>query len=880
LPNSFAQQDTLLLKIKSVEGDSIKFYTVLNELKNFAKSNTKLAKKLCKDLQNEAKKFKSKQYEAEAQNLEGVLYFFTGQYDTAKILFNNLLDEKYKSYPKAEAYAYKGLGIVSYGFSDWENAIINYQKALKLFQKSGNEYETAQLYNNIGLIYQNQDNPEKAIYFFHEAISIYKKNNNLNDIGGSLNNIGITYFKQKKFDDALKFYTEAKEIREKTGNKSGVALGLYNIASVQNEKGNLKDALENCLKSIKVREELQDKRALALCFTLLSKIYLQKNNNEAAQNAAQSAYKYASETKSKVGIRDAAKVLSDAAKARGEAGMALSYLEIYAAFQDSLYGEEKAKEIARLQTLLETDKRERDMKILQQQASLHELEIDKKNSEQKMMSAVIFSALLIALIAGIGLWQKQKANRLLKAQSVEIICKNSEINQQNDEIAAQNEALSEQKTQLEQSFKNIQILSDIGQKITASLNTQDIVNTVYRHVNEMMPAEGFGIGIVNWAENRLDFPSFIENGVLLPPHRESLSEKKHLSAICVLENRNLMLNNFPLDYQSITGREFKADIGDAPLSAIFLPILIDNQPVGVITVQSFRANVYTETNLFMLNSMASYIAIALDNAKAYKELNIERQKITDSIRYAETIQNAILPAKDEFSKVFSDYFLLFRPKDIVSGDFFWLAQTEDFLFLALADCTGHGVPGAFMSMIGHTLLNEIVKMDKIFAPSLILKHLHQKIRHDLRQEQRANEDGMDISVCRFDKKSTENNLRKVCFSGAKSDIFRYAPTDEKLFVLKGNNKSVGGKQKENEREFQETDFEIAENETLYFFSDGIIDQINSQKERFGSPRLKNILLKNADLPLSRQKEILEAEYRHFRAEAPQTDDITLIAVKI
>jgi serine phosphatase RsbU (regulator of sigma subunit) len=101
-----------------------------------------------------------------------------------------------------------------------------------------------------------------------------------------------------------------------------------------------------------------------------------------------------------------------------------------------------------------------------------------------------------------------------------------------------------------------------------------------------------------------------------------------------------------------------------------------------------------------------------------------------------------------------------------------------------------------------------------------------------------------------------------------------------LFVLKGNNKSVGGKQKENEREFQETDFEIAENETLYFFSDGIIDQINSQKERFGSPRLKNILLKNADLPLSRQKEILEAEYRHFRAEAPQTDDITLIAVKI
>ena len=177
-----------------------------------------------------------------------------------------------------------------------------------------------------------------------------------------------------------------------------------------------------------------------------------------------------------------------------------------------------------------------------------------------------------------------------------------------------------------------------------------------------------------------------------------------------------------------------------------------------------------------MRSLASYTTIALDNTKAYELIEQKNNKITDSIRYAKTIQEAILPTQEHLSNLLGNFFLVFMPKDIVSGDFYWIDKKDEYIFLAVADCTGHGVPGAFMSLVGNNMLNEIVREEQEYEPERILKRLNERIRLALRQEEDANRDGMDIGICRF--KQLPNGKTEMAFAGAKRPLYVVTPENE------------------------------------------------------------------------------------------------------
>ncbi len=262
--------------------------------------------------------------------------------------------------------------------------------------------------------------------------------------------------------------------------------------------------------------------------------------------------------------------------------------------------------------------------------------------------------------------------------------------------------------------------------------------------------------------------------------------------------------------------------------------------------------------------------------KAYDIIQESTRSITDSIRYAQTIQLAILPSTNDLQKSFKDYFIIFKPKDIVSGDFYWVSKVKDFTFFAVVDCTGHGVPGAFMSMVGVNTLNEIVSHRRIFEPSMILDSLHANIQLALHQEDKSNDDGMDICLCRLEY---EHGQPKVMFAGAKRPLFFVKKDEPTLFAVKGDRKSIGGLQKK-QADFTNQELVLEAGSRLYLMTDGYVDQCNPNHDKIGIDRLANLIQTQHEVTLMKQRQAIEHFLTTFQEDFPQRDDITIMAVEI
>ncbi|TAD97124.1 MAG: hypothetical protein EAZ97_12945, partial [Bacteroidetes bacterium] len=438
--------------------------------------------------------------------------------------------------------------------------------------------------------------------------------------------------------------------------------------------------------------------------------------------------------------------------------------------------------------------------------------------------------------------------------------------------------IKKQKEEIEKAYKNIEGINEIGQKIAATLDFDGLAMTVHQNVAALMDANVFGVGAYNAKDHRLEFRRFIDSGEMIPYLEESLANESKFSVWCFKNQKPVIINDLSIDYKKYLKVD-KYDVSsEMPQSLIYLPLISENQPKGVVTVQSFRKNAYSEQSLMVLQTLASYIAIALENTQSYKIIQDRNKNITDSIRYAKTIQQAILPSENAMKECLSDYFTIFIPKDIVSGDFYWFSQiAENKYFLAVVDCTGHGVPGAFMSMIGNAFLNEIVNTNDIHNPAQVLENLNISVRNVLKQDEKTNDDGMDACLCMVEKVNQKEN--KVLFSGAKRPLYFVRSLTNELQTLKGDSKSVGGFSL-SAQPFTCQELMLNTNDMLYLTSDGMIDQSGNEKQKFGTPRLQQILKENSHLSATTQREKLLQALKDHQKEAEQRDDITLLGIKM
>ncbi len=263
------------------------------------------------------------------------------------------------------------------------------------------------------------------------------------------------------------------------------------------------------------------------------------------------------------------------------------------------------------------------------------------------------------------------------------------------------------------------------------------------------------------------------------------------------------------------------------------------------------------------------------------QLNIQNKNITDSLHYGLRIQQAMLPSLADLNDKF-ETFLIYKPKDIVSGDFYWFRKVQynqlNYLFIAVVDCTGHGVPGAFMSMIGNRLLNEIIALRQKIQPSEILYLLNDAIAAELHQTSSHTTDGMDIALCRI--LEIGNNKYELVFAGAKRPLILYSNTDKQFQIVEGNLLSIGNIWRNTPKTFTEKHFQINKNDAIILYTDGIVDQPNRQRQKFGSHRLLNIIESN----MNQSFEILEKNFLNafesFRENEPLRDDVTLFGLRI
>lgn len=262
--------------------------------------------------------------------------------------------------------------------------------------------------------------------------------------------------------------------------------------------------------------------------------------------------------------------------------------------------------------------------------------------------------------------------------------------------------------------------------------------------------------------------------------------------------------------------------------------------------------------------------------RTYLLLKDKNKKITDSINYASRIQESILPSDAEIKKQLPQSFVFFKPRDVVSGDFYWLSAIKDKIIIACVDCTGHGVPGAFMSLIGNTLLNEIVNEKEIIDPSLILKRLHIEIVKALHQnsDRVQNKDGMEMSLCVID-----NKANVIEFAGAMNPL--YIVTDNVVNVIKPDMKGIGGENSTSkEIEFTNQTIQIQKNMLVYLFTDGYMDQFGGpENKKFNIPNFKKMLIEIQFLEMEKQKEILEETIQKWKGNYRQIDDMLVIGIR-
>jgi serine phosphatase RsbU (regulator of sigma subunit) len=258
-----------------------------------------------------------------------------------------------------------------------------------------------------------------------------------------------------------------------------------------------------------------------------------------------------------------------------------------------------------------------------------------------------------------------------------------------------------------------------------------------------------------------------------------------------------------------------------------------------------------------------------------REIEQQRLNITDSIHYASRIQKALMLPSEELEKILPSHFILNKPKDIVSGDYYWVSHKQDKLIIAVADCTGHGVPGAFMSIMGINFLNEIVNKSKTIKANEILNELRDKLIKSLGQTGQRDEarDGMEMALCVVDAKN-----RRLQYSGAFRPL--YLLRKDELIMIKGDPMPIGI-YNETELPFTNKEVPFSENDMIYLFTDGYVDQIGGlDRKTFKTIRFRTLLKEIHSKPLDEQQFILREEHEIWRSGHEQIDDIMILGIRL
>jgi PAS domain S-box-containing protein len=455
-----------------------------------------------------------------------------------------------------------------------------------------------------------------------------------------------------------------------------------------------------------------------------------------------------------------------------------------------------------------------------------------------------------------------------------------------DVVEERTKEVIEQKEQLEVNYKNIKLLSEIGVQIASSLDFEDVFETLYDTTSKLMDAEIFGVRLYHEDKNEIEYKFEIESGKRDPIMSVSMDDKDNYSVWCVENGKEILISDNLQEYNKYVN-EIVVPSGEMPASLIFYPMIAEERVFGVITVQSFQKNAYSPYHVAMVKTLSAYSAEALSNSELFgtlelkveertRELAQKNKDIMASINYAKRIQRGILPADSFINSLLPEHFILYKPRDVISGDFYWVERNRGKVFFAVVDCTGHGVPGALMSIIGKNILDQAVNEKEIDEPDMILTFLRAGLRVAFSADESINgsdiEDGMDLGLCVWDI-----DEKIISFAGANSNM--YLIHDGALEVIKGEKTGVSASDFDM-RNYKALEVEILEGDTVYLSSDGYPDQFGGDRmKKYSQRRFQEFITQISVLPISTQQEEMDKELLEWMGDYDQLDDICVMGIK-
>ncbi len=784
---------------------------------------------------------------------QGSLYRKQGNHRQAIKTLNKSkkLSEKI-DYKYGLAYSYYRIGEVKDRQGLLQDGLKMFLKSLKLFREIDNKDGIALSLNFAGVMYDFLGKLDTALQYYSESLKIYEELDNEIKIANQLNNIGIVYYLKGDFDSALDYYYQSIEIHERLGNiHLSYALTMNNIGLIYDNSGDILRAVDYYEKSLKVFETIKG----------LPEIVLPLNN------------------------------LGDAYRKQNDYDKALEY------FLNSL---KIAKEMNDVQEEAHT---------LEKICTIYLLIDDMQNANHycnKCLSIYrdIGDKHGIALaIIGVGKFH-QKSGDLDAAleyylNSIEIY---KEIGDKQGISLSSSKAgnIYFIKKDYNRSYQYAQQSYDFAKETGGLSNIQSsarLLSRIYRTYGDFDKALQYYEEYVEIKDSIVNMD--IRNRIQEQYYKYQYEKKAitdSIEFVQLMDITNLKLESQKAETERQRWVIYSILAGLVMVSVFSLIVL--KLFIGKKTV-----NRKLELSNSEINQKNEEIISQRDQIKTQHEFVLQQntllekshQRITDSINYAKLIQTALLPSEKLLSSVFAEHLIFYKPSEIVSGDFYWIKEIDDKIYIVVADCTGHGVPGAFMSMLGIAFLNEITRRKNIKQTSDILNTLKQEVISSLNQENlpsKANE-GINAGIIAIDKKRMNaqysgayspmylirNNNEKTVRDIASDNVIKKPFKDKVFYELIGDKQTIAKSKKE--KSFNTYSFKLLKGDSFYLFSDGYSDQLNGiTNKRFTTRKFKNLLLKIHSRPMNQQYKILDITFNEWKNDNEQTDDVLIVGIKL
>ena len=704
-----------------------------------------------------------------------------------------------------------------------------------------NKEDTSKV-NNLNLLAQQyiiMDTYSKGNTAVQEAMKLAGKLNFKKGIADSYNIIGVSYYKQGRLTDALKNRLTALKIRIELGDKIGTADLRFKIGREYQEQGNLPQALDYYLKSLKLREELGNKNKVAVTLNAIGQLY----DDLAEHSKALDYYFKALNISEDIGDKKLQ------ASSLGNIGVT------YANQAEAISIPSQKKKL-----------NNKALEFYQKALKISEELEDKSETARNF--------------GNIGCVYEEQARQIISSPSLSSI-----------EQKMKNELRTKALINFAEALK---VDEEIGNKADIASWLNDI-GSIYTQTGQFKEAEFHLKKAIALDESRGALDGLRQDEEFLSQLYDTTKQYKlaliHFKKSTALkdtifsqENKKQFIRkemNYEFDKkEAATKAEHDKEIAVAVAEKKKQQIIIWSVIAGLLLVIVFASFVFR--SLRITRKQKNIIELQKNEVDKQKEIvEKQKEKIVDSITYAQRIQQSILMEESEVQNYLPNSFIYFQPKDIVSGDFYWCSKTDDKIIIAAVDCTGHGVPGAFMSMIGNTLLNQIVNEKHITKPSEILHYLNLGVYEALHQKKDGalSDDGMDIALCTIDY---ENN--EIQYAGQNP---LYILLDGKIEVIKGDIYGIGGGgmiakiHDPLKKVFANHVIPINEGMSIYLSTDGYMDQFGgSDRKKFGTQRFKDLLLNNLHLNMQKQKEFIASAQAEWKGKTVQIDDVLVIGIRV